>query len=69
MLHRPTLMPPSMRSSSKFNLSTNSQHSSQSIKIESPELIQLLDCDDDEIVIVEPTDPDEDRMKQEDTAF
>ncbi|CAH8630561.1 unnamed protein product [Schistosoma rodhaini] len=68
MLHRPTLMPPSMRSSSKFNLSTNSQHSSQSIKIESPELIQLLDCDDDEIVIVEPTDPDEDRMKQEDTT-
>ncbi|CAH8611387.1 unnamed protein product [Schistosoma bovis] len=72
MLHRPTLMPASMKSSSKFNLSTNSKHSSQSSKIESPELIQLLNCgddDDDEIVIVEPTDPDEDRMKQEDTAF
>ncbi|CAI2732518.1 unnamed protein product [Schistosoma spindalis] len=71
MLHRPTLMPASMKSSSKFNLSTNSKHSSQSIKMENPELIQLLDCvgDDDEIVIVEPTDPDEDRMKQEDTTF
>ncbi|VDP07716.1 unnamed protein product, partial [Schistosoma curassoni] len=72
MLHRPTLMPASMKSSSKFNLSTNSKHSSQSSKIESPELIQLLNCggdDDDEIVIVEPTDPDEDRMKQEDTTF
>ncbi|CAI2732517.1 unnamed protein product [Schistosoma spindalis] len=64
-------MPASMKSSSKFNLSTNSKHSSQSIKMENPELIQLLDCvgDDDEIVIVEPTDPDEDRMKQEDTKF
>ncbi|CAH8624634.1 unnamed protein product [Schistosoma haematobium] len=71
MLHRPTLMPASMKSSSKLNLSTNSKHSSQSIKMESPELIQLLNCgdDDDEIVIVEPTDPDEDRMKQEDTTF
>ncbi|CAH8611401.1 unnamed protein product [Schistosoma bovis] len=71
MLHRPTLMPASMKSSSKFNLSTNSKHSSQSSKIESPELIQLLNCgdDDDEIVIVEPTDPDEDRMKQGDTTF
>ncbi|CAH8545064.1 unnamed protein product [Schistosoma turkestanicum] len=71
MLHRPTLMPPSMKSSTKFNLSTNSPHSSQSIKIESPELIQLFNCndDDDEIVVVEPTDPDEDRMKQEETTF
>ncbi|VDP56505.1 unnamed protein product, partial [Schistosoma margrebowiei] len=57
MLHRPTLMPASMKSSSKFKLSTNSKHSSHSIKIENPELIQLLNCgdDDDEIVIVEPT--------------
>ncbi|CAH8545080.1 unnamed protein product [Schistosoma turkestanicum] len=70
MLHRPTLMPPSMKSSTKFNLSTNSPHPSQSIKIESPELIQLFNCnDDDEIVVVEPTDPDEDRMKQEETTF
>ncbi|CAH8614547.1 unnamed protein product [Schistosoma margrebowiei] len=71
MLHRPTLMPASMKSSSKFKLSTNSKHSSHSIKIENPELIQLLNCgdDDDEIVIVEPTDPDEDRMKQEDATF
>ncbi|VDP56878.1 unnamed protein product, partial [Schistosoma margrebowiei] len=71
MLHRPTLMPASMKSSSKFKLSTNSKHSSHSIKIENPELTQLLNCgdDDDEIVIVEPTDPDEDRMKQEDATF
>ncbi|CAH8632569.1 unnamed protein product [Schistosoma rodhaini] len=64
MLHRPTLMPPSMRSSSKFKLSTNSQHSSQSIKIEN-----CLDFNGGETVIVGPTDPDEDRMKQEDTTY
>uniref|UniRef100_A0A5K4F1H3 C2H2-type domain-containing protein n=1 Tax=Schistosoma mansoni TaxID=6183 RepID=A0A5K4F1H3_SCHMA len=64
MLHRPTLMPPSMRSSSKFNLSTNSQHSSQSIKIEN-----CLDFNGGEKVIIGPTDPDEDRMKQEDITY
>ncbi|CAH8632550.1 unnamed protein product, partial [Schistosoma rodhaini] len=64
MLHRPTLMPPSMRSSSKFKLSTNSQHSSQSIKIEN-----CLDFNGGETGIVGPTDPDEDRMKQEDTTY
>ncbi|CAH8630517.1 unnamed protein product [Schistosoma rodhaini] len=64
MLHRPTLMPPSMGSSSKFNLSTNSQHSSQSIKIEN-----CLDYNGGEKVIIGPTDPDEDRMKQEDITY
>ncbi|CAI2732516.1 unnamed protein product [Schistosoma spindalis] len=64
MLHRPTLMPASMKSSSKFNLSTNSKHSSQSIKMESH-----LDDNGGETVIVRPTNPNEDRMKQEDTTF
>ncbi|XP_018653326.1 putative zinc finger protein [Schistosoma mansoni] len=57
-------MPPSMGSSSKFNLSTNSQHSSQSIKIEN-----CLDYNGGEKVIIGPTDPDEDRMKQEDITY
>ncbi|VDP00523.1 unnamed protein product, partial [Schistosoma curassoni] len=64
MLHRPTLIPASMKSSSKFNLSTNSKHSSQSIKIESRH-----DYNGGETVLVRRTNPDEDRMKQEDTTF
>ncbi|VDQ07598.1 unnamed protein product, partial [Trichobilharzia regenti] len=77
MLHRPSLMPASMRSP-KTLLPT--QNSSKLIKtLESPILNRLFDTpamtivghigsdnidDDDEIVIVEPTDPDEDRLKQ-----
>ncbi|CAH8595845.1 unnamed protein product [Schistosoma intercalatum] len=64
MLHRPTLMPASMKSSSKFKLSTNSKHSSQSSKIESRH-----DYNGGETVLVRRTNPDEDRMKQEDTTF
>ncbi|VDP49414.1 unnamed protein product, partial [Schistosoma margrebowiei] len=64
MLHRPTLMPASMKSSSKFKLSTNSKHSSQSIKIESRH-----DYNGGEIVLVRPTNPDKDRTKQEDVTF
>ncbi|CAH8545097.1 unnamed protein product [Schistosoma turkestanicum] len=69
MLHRPTLMPPSMKSSTKFNLSTNLQHPSQSIKIESPEFDRNPDCDGDETNFVEPRNRDKISIKQEDTTF
>ncbi|KAK4468410.1 hypothetical protein MN116_007619 [Schistosoma mekongi] len=64
MFQRPTLLPLSKRSSSKISLTTHSPNSSQSLKINNSELNQLFDYNDEEIVIVEPTDPDEDRMKQ-----
>ncbi|KAH8873227.1 Zinc finger protein 425 [Schistosoma japonicum] len=70
MFQRPTLLPASKRSSSKISSTTLSPNSSQSIKINNSELNQLFDYNDEEIVIVEPTDPDEDRMKQaEETAL
>ncbi|TNN17054.1 Zinc finger protein [Schistosoma japonicum] len=60
MFQRPTLLPASKRSSSKISSTTLSPNSSQSIKINNSELNQLFDYNDEEIVIVEPTDPDED---------
>ncbi|THD28659.1 hypothetical protein D915_000557 [Fasciola hepatica] len=57
MLHRPSLIPDTMKMSFK--------NSHQKQKVAKPEFnLGVLFCDD-EIVIVEPTDPDEDRLKQQ----
>ncbi|CAH8593167.1 unnamed protein product [Heterobilharzia americana] len=70
MLHRPSLMPSSMKSSCKLSVPTNaSQSSSHSMKTEKPISSQFFDyANDDEIIVLEPTDPDEDRLKQEEAA-
>ncbi|VDP93491.1 unnamed protein product [Echinostoma caproni] len=58
MLHRPSLIPSAMKMAFK------SAHNDQT-SIESDPGLDLLLHDDDEIIVVEPTDPDEDRLREQ----
>ncbi|KAF7262066.1 hypothetical protein EG68_00557 [Paragonimus skrjabini miyazakii] len=66
MLQRPTLMPPSMRTVPRTVTPSRQDDPSDNpitVSDDSREKFRSF-CDGEEIVIVEPTDPDEDRLKQ-----